>query len=83
MDVTELPNLGPHSRIELERVGIRTADDLMEAGAEKAWLKMRVNDPGVCLHQLYALEGAIRGIPKRYLPEDRKAELREFFNSEQ
>ncbi|WP_091234038.1 TfoX/Sxy family DNA transformation protein [Anaerobium acetethylicum] len=31
------------------------------------------------MNRLYALEGAIRGIRKTLLPDERKAELREFY----
>lgn len=83
MDLTNLPNIGPHAAEQLTEVGIRSAEALKEIGAEDAWLKMKTIDPGVCLHQLYALEGAVQGIPKKELSLERKAELKAFFDAEQ
>lgn len=83
MNLTDLPNIGPHAAQQLTEVGIGSAEALKEVGAEDAWLKMKTIDPGVCLHQLYALEGAVQGIPKKELPPERKAELKAFFDAEQ
>ena len=44
---------------------------------------MKTIDPGVCLHMLYGLEGAVQGIPKKNLSPERKAELKAFFDAEQ
>ena len=79
--LTDLPNIGAHAAEQLSQVGIETPEDLLELGAERAWLKMQVVDPGVCLHQLYALEGAVQGIPKKELDPARKRELKEFMDA--
>lgn len=83
MELKELPNLGTYGVSQLEQAGITTAEELRDVGAEKAWLRIRGFDSGACLHLLYGLEGAVRGIPKKDIPAERKTELKEFFNSEQ
>ena len=83
MKLSELPNIGAHAEQQLTEVGIDTAEALIEAGAEQAWLRGKTIDPGVCLHMLYGLEGAVQGIPKKNLSPERKAELKAFFDAEQ
>lgn len=83
MQLSELPNIGAHAEQRLTEVGIDTAEALIEAGAEQAWLRVKTIDPGVCLHMLYGLEGAVQGIPKKNLSPERKAELKAFFDAEQ
>lgn len=34
-----------------------------------------------CIHRLMALEGAVRGVKKTMLPDEVKADLREFYQS--
>lgn len=81
--LTDLPNIGAHAAQQLAQVGIETAEDLVALGAEQAWLKMQTIDPGVCLMQLYDLEGAVQGIPKKNLDPARKQELKDFMAANQ
>ncbi len=61
-------------------IGIFTYDELKEIGTEQAWLKIQEIDTSACIHRLLALEGAIQGVKKAALPQDRKADLKEFYN---
>lgn len=79
--LTDLPNIGPHAEQQLIEAGIATPEDLLAVGAEQAWLKLQTIDPGVCLHMLYGLEGAVQGIPKAHLDPARKQELKEFMGA--
>lgn len=79
----DLPNIGAHSAEQLTEVGIETPEELYALGAEQAWLKVQTIDPGVCLHMLYGLEGAVQGIPKAHLDPARKKELNEFLKAHQ
>lgn len=80
MELTDLPDIGPVLAQNLCAVGINTPDALRKAGAEEAWLQIRLRvNSGACLHQLQALAGATAGIPKKELPPERKAELKSFF----
>lgn len=79
--LANLPNIGEKVEEQLNAVGITTAERLVNTGAEQAWLKIQSIDKSACIHRLLALEGAIRGVKKTDLPAERKAELKEFYNS--
>lgn len=79
--LANLPNIGKVVEGQLNSVGIETTEQLMQTGAENAWLKIQAIDSSACIHRLLSLEGAIRGIKKTDIPAERKAELKEFYNS--
>lgn len=77
--LSSLPNVGKVLEQNLIGVGIETPERLREVGAKEALLRIRASvDPGACLHMLYGLEGAIRGIPDKLLPDETKADLKAF-----
>lgn len=78
--LSELINIGIEVEKQLNAVGITTFDQLRKLGAEQAWLKIQRIDETACIHRLLALEGAIQGMKKTLLPDERKAELKEFYN---
>ncbi len=78
--LANLPNIGKVVEEQLNSVGIETTEQLVQAGAENAWLKIQKIDSSACIHRLLALEGAVRGIKKTDIPAERKAELKEFYN---
>ena len=78
--LSKLPNIGKEVERQLNQVGINTYEELKELGAEKAWLKIQEIDESACINRLLALEGALNGIKKSQLSDDRKAELKEFYN---
>ncbi|MGN0577458.1 MAG: TfoX/Sxy family protein [Ruminiclostridium sp.] len=78
-ELSKLPNIGKTVEEQLLQVGITTAVELKSAGAKAAWLKIQEIDETACIHRLLALEGAIRGVKKSLLPEEIKADLREFY----
>lgn len=78
-ELSKLPNIGKVVEDQLHQAGIFTAEDLKSAGAKQAWLKIQEKDPSACMHRLLALEGAIRGIRKTEIPDDVKADLKEFY----
>ena len=79
-ELSKLPNLGNTVEAQLNQVGIFTEEDLKRFGAEQAWLRIQQIDESACIHRLLALEGAIQGIKKTLLPEERKKELKDFYN---
>lgn len=79
-ELSKLPNIGKVVEEQLNEAGIKTYEDLKSAGAEGAWLRIQEHDPSACIHRLLALEGAIQGMKKTFLPEERKAELKKFYN---
>ena len=79
--LANLPNIGKVIEEQLNAVGIETTEQLVQTGAENAWLKIQAIDSSACIHRLLALEGAIRGIKKTDIPAERKAKLKEFYIS--
>lgn len=79
-ELEKLPNIGKTLADQLEQVGISTVDDLKSTGSEQAWLRIQQIDESACINRLYALEGAIQGIKKTLLADDRKSELKDFYN---
>ena len=63
----------------MNKVGIDTSEKLRELGAERAWLEIQKIDESACIHRLLALEGAICGVKKTLLSDERKAELKKSF----
>jgi DNA transformation protein len=77
-----LPNVGKVLERNLLKVGIETPEQLRRAGAEEAFLRIRMHvDPGACLHMFYGIQGAIDGVPDKFLPDDTKERLREFYKT--
>lgn len=78
-ELSKLQNIGEKVEEQLNAVDIFTYEDLKKFGAENAWLKIQSIDPSACIHRLLALEGALQGMPKKLLPDERKAELKKFY----
>ena len=76
-ELSKQPNIGAVVEEQLNQVGITTLEELKEAGSRQAWLRILAIDSSACIHRLYSLEGAIRGIKK---PQDVKDDLKEFYN---
>lgn len=78
-ELSKLPNIGKEVERQLNQVGIETVEDLKKTGAQKAWLKIQEMDPSACINRLQALEGALWGVKKTLLPQERKDELKKFY----
>jgi len=76
--LSHLPNIGKVLEQKLKEVGITTPEELRNAGAENAFIRIRTIDDTACFNMLCALEGAIRGISWHDLPKERKEELELF-----
>jgi len=79
-ELSKLPNIGKVVEQQLNQVGITTFEELKQGGAEAAWLKIQTIDASACIHRLMALEGAIEGVKKTMLSDEKKAELKDFYN---
>ncbi|MBZ9685231.1 TfoX/Sxy family protein [Clostridium estertheticum] len=79
-ELSKLSNIGKEVESQLNIIGIFTYDQLKDIGTEQAWLKIQEVDASACIHRLLALEGAIQGVRKTALPQERKAELKDFYN---
>ena len=71
----KLRNIGPKSMAWLRQTGIRTLDELKEAGALPAFVRIKRAGFRPSLNLLYALEGAILDCHWQEIPADRRAEL--------
>lgn len=78
--LSSLPNIGKEIEKQLLAAGINNYNELSDAGSEGAWLRIQAMDPSACINRLYGLEGAIMGIKKTLIPEERKSELKKFYN---
>lgn len=81
-ELSDLPNVGKVLEENLHAIGIKTPEQLQQIGAEEAFLRIRLQrDPGACLHMLYGIQGAILGIPDKFLPAQAKQELKKYYRS--
>ncbi len=80
-ELSKLNNIGERVEEQLNQVGIYTLEDLQLIGAKEAWLRIQSIDESACIHRLQALEGAILGVRKTLLPEEKKNELKEFYRN--
>lgn len=79
--LTNLPNIGKTLAEKLNQVGINDESTLKQIGSENAIIKLAtIENSGVCINMLYALEGAIQGIRWHNLDKNRKLELKEFYS---
>lgn len=79
-ELSKLPNIGKIVEEQLAEVGITTEEQLKIIGAKAAWLRIQSIDESACINRLMALEGAIQGVKKNLLSEEKKLELKNFFN---
>ena len=80
--LSDLPNVGKVLESNLRSVGVETPEQLISMGAEEVFIRIRTQvDPGACLHMLYGIQGAIDGIPDKFLSDAVKQKLKEFFNA--
>jgi DNA transformation protein len=75
IEVVKMINIGPKSSAWLRQVGIRSREQLVDAGAIGAFIKIKRAGFKPGLNLLYALEGAILECHWRDLPEGRRGEL--------
>ncbi len=74
-----LPNVGKVLEKNLNEIGIYTVKQLRDIGSKEAFIRIKLIDPGACLHMLYGLQGAIDGIKDSLLPESTKCDLKLFY----
>lgn len=73
--ISDLPNLGPKSQRMLECAGIRTAEDLRRLGAVMAFSRVKRQDGNASLNLLWALEGALTGLPWQQVAREHRTSL--------
>lgn len=77
-ELTSMMNIGREMANKLRSVGICSAEELIAAGSEAAYVRIKERYPRVCLVHLYALEGAVRQTEFHNLSQEKKAELKRF-----
>ena len=77
-ELTTMANIGREMARKLKSVGIRSAEELTQAGSKQAFFQLKTLYPQVCLVHLYALEGAIQHVEFNSLSKEQKRDLREF-----
>ena len=62
--LSDLQNIGKVLEARLVEAGVDTPETLRELGSREALVRLREADPGACVRELYALEGApsVRGL---------------------
>ena len=74
-DLTTLPNIGVSLAEKLKAVGIPTSSALKEEETEAIWDKLYASYPSVSIYEIYAIDGAKKGIKMKELDRARKSEL--------
>ena len=74
-DLTTLPNIGVSLAEKLKAVGIPTSSALKEEETEAIWDKLYASYPTVSIYEIYAIDGAKKGIKMKELDRARKSEL--------
>jgi len=75
MKLADLPNLGPKSQAMLERAGISSCEQLRAAGAVAAYARVKRSGESVSLNLLWALEGALSGVPWQQVAREHRTSL--------
>ena len=75
-ELETMANIGREMARKLKSVGIRSAEELTQAGSKQAFFQLKTLYPQVCLVHLYALEGAIQGVEFNSLSKEQKRDLR-------
>jgi DNA transformation protein and related proteins len=70
-----LPNLGPASAAMLQAAGITTLEQLRGLGAVAAYEQVRRSGARVSLNLLWALEGALTGLPWQTVAREHRTSL--------
>ncbi|HOZ65514.1 MAG TPA: TfoX/Sxy family protein [Burkholderiaceae bacterium] len=70
-----LPNLGSKSSQFLQAAGIHSLDQLERLGAVAAYVQAKQANPSVTLNLLWALEGALTGLPWQQVAREQRTRL--------
>ena len=73
--ITDLPGLGPKSQAMLARAGITTPAQLRRLGSVRAYAQVRARGENASLNLLWALEGALTGLPWQVVAREHRLSL--------
>ena len=74
-NLAELPNLGPKSRAMLAAAGITSLKQLRQLGSVRAYLLVKATGANASLNLLWALEGALSGLPWQEVAREHRLSL--------
>ncbi|TDM05888.1 MAG: competence protein TfoX [Ideonella sp. MAG2] len=75
MTLLDLPNLGPASAKMLRAAGLNDVAQLRVLGAVRAFAQVRRSQPQASLNLLWALEGALTGLPWQQVAREHRTSL--------
>jgi DNA transformation protein len=70
-----LPNLGPKSQAMLAAAGITSLTELRRLGAVQAYRRVKATGAPASLNLLWALEGALTGLPWQVVAQEHRTSL--------
>lgn len=73
--ISSLPNLGPKSQEMLAAAGITQVAQLRKMGSVAAYVRVKSKVPGATLNLLWALEGALTGLPWQQVAKEHRTSL--------
>ena len=73
--IAELPGLGPRSETMLAGAGITSVAQLRRLGSVRAYLKVKATGANASLNLLWALEGALTGLPWQVVAREHRLSL--------
>jgi DNA transformation protein len=74
-DIAKLPNLGPKSKEMLAAAQIQTVAQLRKLGAIAAYARVKQRNGKASLNLLWALEGALTGLPWQVVAREHRTSL--------
>ncbi len=73
--ISELQGLGPKSQAMLAGAGINTVAQLRRLGSVRAYAKVKATGTNASLNLLWALEGALTGLPWQVVAREHRLSL--------
>jgi DNA transformation protein len=73
--IAELQGLGPKSQAMLAGAGIKTVAQLKRLGSVRAYAKVKGTGTNASLNLLWAIEGALTGLPWRVVAKEHRLSL--------
>jgi DNA transformation protein len=74
-EIADLPGLGPKSQAMLAGAGINTVPQLTRLGSVRAYAKVKATGSNASLNLLWALEGALTGLPWQVVAKEHRLSL--------
>ena len=73
--IAELQGLGPRSQAMLAGAGIKTVAQLKRLGSVRAYAKVKASGTNASLNLLWAIEGALTGLPWQVVAKEHRLSL--------